>query len=162
MTLGHLRHSGTRALTTLGTQALGHLGHSCTQTLRHLDTQCTQALGHLGTQTLKHLGHSRIQALRHLGNQSTQALGHSDTRALKALRHLGTWSLETLYLANSISGQIFGLILSFLSNRHLRVVLNGKSLQEYPVNIGVLQGSILLPIRFLLYLDYLPDNGTGI
>ena len=44
-----------------------------------------------------------------------------------------------------ISGQIFGLISSFLSNRRLRVVLDGKSSQEYPVNAGVPQGSILDP-----------------
>ena len=42
-----------------------------------------------------------------------------------------------------ISGQIFGLISSFLSNRQLRVVLDGKSSQEYPGNAGVPQGSIL-------------------
>ena len=36
-----------------------------------------------------------------------------------------------------ISGQIFGVISSFLSNRRLRVVLDGKSSQEYPVNVGV-------------------------
>ena len=40
-----------------------------------------------------------------------------------------------------ISGQIFDLISSFLSNRWLRVVLDAKSLQEYPVNAGVPQGS---------------------
>ena len=45
-----------------------------------------------------------------------------------------------------ISGQIFS---SFLNNRWLRVVLYGKSSQEYPVNAGVPQGSILGPIRFL-------------
>ena len=44
-----------------------------------------------------------------------------------------------------ISGQIFGLISFFLSNRRLRVVLDGKSSQEYPVNAGVPQGSILDP-----------------
>ena len=42
-----------------------------------------------------------------------------------------------------VSGQVFGLISSFLSNKQLRVVLDGKSLQEYPVNAGVPQGSIL-------------------
>ena len=31
---------------------------------------------------------------------------------------------------------------SFLSNRRLRVVLDGTSLQEYPVNAGVPQGAI--------------------
>ena len=41
-----------------------------------------------------------------------------------------------------IAGQIFGFILPFLSNSWLRVVLNGKSSQEYPVNAGVPQGPI--------------------
>ena len=36
-----------------------------------------------------------------------------------------------------ISGEIFGLISSFLSNRQLGVVLDGKSSQEYAVNAGV-------------------------
>ena len=57
-----------------------------------------------------------------------------------------------------ISGQIFGPISSFLSNRRLRVVLDGKSSQEYPVNAGVLQGSILDPTLFLLYINDFPDD----
>ena len=56
-----------------------------------------------------------------------------------------------------ILGQIFGRISSFLINRWLQVVLDGKSSQEYPVNAGVHQGSILDPTYFLLYLNNLPD-----
>ena len=57
------------------------------------------------------------------------------------------WHAVLLHKLKScgISGEIFVLISSFLSNRWLWVVLAGKSSQEYPVNAGVPQGSILGP-----------------
>ena len=67
------------------------------------------------------------------------------------------WYAGVLHKLKSygISGQIYGFISSFLSNRWLWVVLDGKSSQEYPVNARVPQGSIFGP---KLCHNDLPDD----
>ena len=70
------------------------------------------------------------------------------------------WDAGLLHKLKSYGflGHIFGLISSLLSIRWLRVVLDRKSLQEYPVNGGVSKSSIRGPTLFSLHINNLPDD----
>ena len=69
------------------------------------------------------------------------------------------WHPGLLHRLNSheILGQVYGLLLFFLSNRCLPVVLDENFSQEYVVTAAVPQGSILGFTLLLLYIDLHDD-----
>ena len=64
-------------------------------------------------------------------------------------------------MIHGISCLVSGWILFVRSNRYLTGVLDGKFLQENPINAGVPLGSILEPTLSLLYINKLPDDAIS-
>ena len=59
---------------------------------------------------------------------------------------------------NGISGKLVNIIKDFLDSRKQRVILNGKYSFWASIAAGVPQGSILGPLFFLIYINYLSKN----
>ena len=78
-------------------------------------------------------------------NRATRAVAFDISKTFSKVWYAG---LLHKFESYGISGQIFGLISSFLSNRRVRVVLDGKSSQEYPVNLVFLKAPSVV-VHFL-------------
>ena len=70
------------------------------------------------------------------------------------------WHAGLIYklLQSGICGGLINILNDFLTNRKQRVVLNGQCLSWVDIRAGVLQGSILGPLLFLIYVNDLPNS----
>ena len=70
------------------------------------------------------------------------------------------WHDGLMYILKTlgICENYYGLINSFLNNRHQRVVLNDQLSKWSHIKAGAPQGSILGPLLFLVYINDLPEG----
>ena len=70
------------------------------------------------------------------------------------------WHKGLLYKLKSygVESELLSLLECYHRDRKQRVVLNGQNSDWRKINSGVLQGSVLGPLLFLIYVNDLPDG----
>ena len=97
-----------------------------------------------------------LSYLTHVWSSSLKNFGESFVVALdisKAFDRVWHKALLAKLPAYGFTPSFCKLISSFLSNRFISVAVDGATSASFPVSSGVLQGSVLSPTLFLLFIN---------
>ena len=114
-------------------------------------------------------GHSTVHHLIELIHYTCLALEKYEikcqifcdiSKAFDRVWHRGL--LHELKKNYCINGNLLMWFEDYLNDRYQKVLINGKSSSQKPFSAGVPQGSVLGPLLFLIYIDDISDNLTGL
>ena len=85
----------------------------------------------------------------------TRAVAFDISKAFDKVWHAGLLKKLQVY---GVKGSMFDIVSSFLTDRKIKVVIDGQTSSCYPINAGIPQGFVLGLTLFLLFINDLLDN----
>lgn len=129
----------------------------------HLDTHQLLSNRQFGFRA----GHSTSDALTYVAQRLTNSINDREEARIvcldisKAFDRVWHRGLLAKLSALGFSGKLLKWLQDYLSNRSLKVILNGKESSVKLINAGVPQGSILGPLLFIIFIDDITHGLTN-